>query len=146
VDGRPRLDDVIGIQNTRQDGIFQAEFHRLTVRDVGVHARGVRVEDSLRVRSQRGVFLFGHLTPAERAQELIGLHLPLAEHLGEASRTDVPPEVHLPETILRVDVSLREEQVVPGGGVDVRDAHLVAVDVHGAVQPRDLHLPVRLRE
>ncbi len=65
----------------------------------------------------------------------------LAEHLREPARADVPPEVHLPEAVLGVDVALGEEQVVQAGGVDVRDAHAVTVDIHRTVQPGELDLP-----
>ena len=54
-------------------------------------------------------------------------------------------EVHLEEPVLRLHVALRVEQVVGGGGVDLRDAVVVADHLHLRAQPGDLHLAVGLR-
>ncbi len=47
-------------------------------------------------------------------------------------------EVHLPEAVLRVDVALGEEEVVFGGGVDVGDSVVAAVDVDFAVEASEV--------
>src|SRR5690606_40990054 len=50
----------------------------------------------------------------------------LAKVLGQAACADAPPELHLPEAILGVDVALREEEVVRVLRVDVGHAVRVA--------------------
>ena len=47
----------------------------------------------------------------------------------------MPPELHLPEAILRVYVPFGKEKVIRILGVDVWDAVLVAVDVYFRLQP-----------
>src|SRR5256885_11887207 len=51
-----------------------------------------------------------------------------AEHFGEPSLGLAAPHLHLPQPILGRDVALREEDIVRGLRVDVRDAPSVAAD------------------
>ena len=145
VDRGPGFRFVIGGQDL-QDAVFQADRRTLVVRQVGVHAISIGIQDGKRFWVIACQLLLGHLAPAQRAQEGVGFHLFAAEHLGEPSGTGVPPEVHLPETVLGMHKSLCHEQVVLGGGIDVRDAHVVTIDIHGTLQPRKLDVSFRLRE
>ena len=53
-------------------------------------------------------------SPAEGAQERVGLDLALAEHLRQPPGGHVAADVHLVEPVLRLDVALRHEQVLVG--------------------------------
>ena len=86
--------------------------------EVGVHPGRV----GLVVRpGRRGEGLdlpLGDAPPAERPQEGVGGHLRLPEQLGEPPARQVPPEVHLPEPVLRLHVPLRIEEIVRRVGED----------------------------
>jgi hypothetical protein len=43
-------------------------------------------------------------------------------------------------------VSLREEKIVSGSSVNMRDTHPVTVDIHRTVKPGDVQFPLNLRE
>ena len=75
-----------------------------------------------------GQFLLGDPGEVEGTQEHVGLHLILSEHLGETPAADVAPEVHLPEAVLGMGISLGEEEVMGGLRVDVR--HPIDVPDH----------------
>ena len=83
---------------------------------------------------------------AKRAQEGIRLHLALTEHFRKCAGTDMPPGIHLPEAILRMDESLREEQVMQCAGVDVRNAHGIPVHLDLSVDALYVQLTIDLRE
>ena len=53
------------------------------------------------------------------------------------------PKIHLPETVLGMDVTLGEEQVVGGLGIDIGDAVAIPVDIHGAIQTAQLDFAVQ---
>ena len=69
----------------------------------GVDALRVCVHDHTSLRRHRREVALGRLPPAERPDEAIGVELALAEHLGEPSGRDVPPDLHLPHPFLGVD-------------------------------------------
>ena len=52
----------------------------------------------------------------------------LAEDFGDLSGDVAAGHVHLPEAVLGGDVALGREEVVEVGGLDVRDAVLIAAD------------------
>ena len=60
------------------------------------------------------VLLLRDPVPAQGAQELVGLDLALAEHLGQPAGGDVAAHVHLVEPVLRLDEALGHEQVLVG--------------------------------
>ena len=111
------------------------------VLEIGIHTLSIRVDEGPGFGVERRVFQLGYLSPAQRAQEGIGFHLPAAEHFGELTGADMAPGIHLPEAVLGMDVPLGKEQVVLGPGIDVRDAHLVPVNIHGAIEAFQLDLP-----
>ena len=145
VDRCPRLDLVVGGEQT-ENSIFETDGGGMVIFQVGVHACRVRVEHRSGFRVQAFVFEFGNLTPAEGAEEAVGFHLAAPEHLGQRAGADVAPGIHLPETILGVNIALRKKQVMGGGGINVRDSHRVAIDIYGTVQALELDLAFRLRE
>ena len=73
--------------------------------------------------------LLGNTGEVEGAEEQIGVHLTVAEHLGEPSGADVTPEVHLPEPILGMDVALGEEEVVLVARIDMGNAVVISNDL-----------------
>jgi hypothetical protein len=74
---------------------------------------------------------------SDRAEEAVGVDQSRAENLGQPALGDAREQLHLPEPVLRVRVSLRKQQVVPGAGPHVRHAHRVAHHLDRARQTRD---------
>jgi hypothetical protein len=58
----------------------------------------------------------------------------------------VAPEVHLPESILGMNVTLGEKQIMCAAGVDVRNAKFVTEDIYRIIQTRKLDIAVSWRE
>src|SRR5439155_2578907 len=73
---------------------------------------------------------------SEAAQEAIEQQRRLAEDLREASQSDPPIQLHLPEAVLGMNVTEGIIDVVAGRGVDVRDAGPIANDLHVGPDPR----------
>ncbi len=103
----------------------------------GVDARGVGIEDGPGLRCEERQIAFRGLPPSERPDEAIVVDRPRAEQLGETTGRDVPPDLHLPHALLRVDVALGHEQVVRVGGLDLGDAVEVAPDGRRRAEARD---------
>src|SRR6478752_438301 len=102
--------------------VLDGEVLAVLALQIRVHPLRVRLEVLLGVLLQLGVvLLLRDLVPAQRAQEGVGLDLAGAEHLGEPSGRHVAAYVHLPETVLGLDVPLGAEEVAVGVGVDLRD-------------------------
>ena len=78
----------------------------------GVDAGGIGVQRIAHLGRRGGEVGLGCLPPGEHADETVGLHLGRPEQLREPPGRDVPPHLHLPHPLLRMDVALREEQVV----------------------------------
>ncbi|MFE6533595.1 hypothetical protein ACFVMA_32160 [Streptomyces rochei] len=145
VDRRPLLGLVV--VGEAEGGVLQGDLRAVLALQVGVDALGVRLEVLLRgVRQLLVVLLLRHPVPAQRAQELVVVHLALAEHLGQPPGGHVAAHVHLVEPVLRLDVPLRHEQVLLGGRVDLRDAVAVALDVDRAGQALQRERAGGLRE
>src|SRR5262249_32708801 len=145
VDRAPALDAVVAVLQA-QDRVLEAGPPALMVAQPGVDPVGVRVEDLPRRRGEQVPLLLGHPAPTERAQEGVSLDLLRAEHLGEPSTGDMPPEVHLPEPFLRVHVTLGTVQVVGGVRIHLRDAVAVTVHSRGRAEPRQPGDATVLRE
>ena len=69
-----------------------------------------------------------------------------AQDFGEFSGGMAAEDVHLPEAVLRGDETLRDDEVVERGGVDVRDAMGVALDGDWSGESGDGESPVDLRK
>jgi hypothetical protein len=110
-----------------QDGELQPQAV-LVGGDVGVDPLGVGLQRHPALIVQEFQFLGGSAMPAQRTDEAVGVQRRLAQDLRQSAGADPPPELHLPEAILRVGVPLGEEQVVGVAGVDVGDAPAIADD------------------
>jgi len=64
------------------------------------------------------------------AQKLVGIERRLTQHFGQAAGGNATIHFHLPQAILRVRVTQREDRIALGSGNDARDAVPVAVDAH----------------
>ena len=53
-----------------------------------------------------------------------------SQHFGQASLARAAPQVHLEQTVLRLDKALREEEIVAIAGVNVRHARAIADDAN----------------
>ena len=145
VDGRPRFGlVVVGEAECRVlDGALLGALRR----EVGVDAVGVGAQVRLGALGELGVvLLLGHPVPAEGAQEGVGVDLALAEHLGEAARGGVPADVHLPEAVLRLDVTLGAEEVLVAVGVEMGNAVAVPADLHRGAETVEFEASLGLRE
>jgi len=55
------------------------------------------------------------------------------ENLGELTSSGAPQQIHLPQAVLRQDVTLRLRKVLGGGGANVRNSPFVAFDGYFSV-------------
>ena len=60
-----------------------------------------------------------------------------AKHFGEPALRRSAPQIHLKQPVLRLNESLREEQVMLALRRDVRDAEAIADDAYRLCQARD---------
>ena len=141
----PWLDLVVGVDQI-QHGILQTYLRAGTVGQVGVDSLGVEAERRSGHRVTVAKFDLGQVTEPQRPEELVGVHLAFAEHLGQARRADVPEEVHLPEPVLCLDVTLGEVEIVGVPRVDVGDPVAVSDHLNRLAQPGHSDLSVDLRE
>ena len=102
--------------------------------DVTVDPLGVGLQRHPRLGVQLSQFLGGGAVPPQGANEAIGVQRGFTQYLGQPPGADAPRELHLPETILGVDVPLGEEEIVGVGGIDVGDAPTIADDGHLRLQ------------
>ena len=68
------------------------------------------------------VIEIGAVLSAKLAGELFPRDWEVAEYLGQASGKEAPAQIHLPESLLGVQIALSEEQIFLIAGVGVRDA------------------------
>ena len=71
----------------------------------------------------------------EQARPDIALHLAGTEQLRNRARRPSSPDLELEGPVARGGIALREEQVVLGAGVDVRDAPGITQDLYRLAQP-----------
>ena len=115
--------------------------------DVRVHTVGKRGEDLARLGVvDRELAVVPGALILNQPEEAIVLDSLRADDLGQAPAVVAPPQLHLPQTVLRLHVALREEQVVGVLGVDVGDAPAIADDVDRVAKPRNHELAVDLAQ
>ena len=125
VDGRPRLRPVVQ----------QVELNRRPLAGVfhqGVDAGGERRQQRAGFLRQARPFVLGDLPQADRADQQIVLNGLRPHYLRQPAAGLAAEEVELPKPVLRHGVTKAEEQVLVVVGVDVRNAPVVAVDLHRA--------------
>ena len=84
------------------------------------------------------VHLGGHVAAVlEEAEADVAPQLVRAQHLGDRAGGLGAPHLELEEAVAGGGVSLREEEVVLGLGVDVVDAPAVADDLDGGLEAGD---------
>src|SRR5581483_6219166 len=76
----------------------------------------------------------------------IKLDVSFAENLGEFTGSRPPDDVHLPQTVLRGYVALREEEVVKIRGFDGRNTVPVADNGYWSCKSGNAQLAVKLRQ
>ncbi len=129
---RPRIRLEGDSRQPKQDK-FQAELAAVGG-DIGVDPVGVGLQGIALLTGERFEFLGCDAMPAEGADEAVTVEGGAAEDLGQPAGADAPPELHLPEPILRVNEPLGKEQVVLVGGIDVGDSQRIAVDLDRLLQ------------
>src|SRR6202000_3341669 len=68
-----------------------------------------------------------------------------AQKFGQLARGHAARHIHLPETILRSDVTLRFKEIVEVCGFNMRNAMLISAHVDGGGEPRQTHLSIEPR-
>jgi len=124
-----------------QDGELQAQASPVGG-DVGVDPLGVGLQHGAGFAVQLLQFLSGGAVPAQGAEETILSQGRRAQHLRQPPGADPPPELHLPEAVLGMDVPLGEEEVVGIGGVDMGNPPTVTDDGGLCLQAVHLDRPV----
>jgi len=114
--------------------------------DEGVDAVGIGFELVELVGSKDSNCPVGCGTELEGALTAVVFEERWAEDLGEVTGGMAAEGVHLPEAVLRGDVTLREEKVVEVGGADGGNTLWIACDRHGRSETRDVDVAVKLWE
>src|SRR5699024_8403022 len=142
VDRIPRL-DLVQFHLQAEHGVLQRDFAGGELRDVGVDAVGVRLEEFPGFLFQQRPLLLGDPAPAHGADDLVGRdgRVVLPHEFRESARGEVTAVVHLEEPVLRVHVALGVEQV--GGVVTVEVGNPVFVSDHlyTGAQAREVDVP-----
>ncbi len=121
VDGPPRLWLVHEQAELGGEGV-------LVRGDEGVDASGVVVEEAAVAVAHGCDDLLGLGAHFEQALDAVVGDEAFAEDFGDLSGDIAAGHIHLPEAVLGGDVALSGEEVVEVGGLDVRDAVLIAAD------------------
>ena len=102
--------------------------------DEGVDPFGVGA--NLGPRVLRQVIQVGLTKPVEAkgADQTVGIQRDVAKQLGQAASPDAPVDLHLPQAVLGMDVTLGAESIAGVVGVDVGNSPLIAEDLNAAFQ------------
>ncbi len=87
---------------------------------------------------QAGPCLFGCPVGPQCAQELVGFERGIAQHLGEAAGADAALYLHLPQTVLGVDVTQGIVGIEIVLGIDVWNAMCITNDVDRCLESGQL--------
>ena len=135
---------VLGFE-TREQELHGQLSSRGRVVDVGVDARREGFQDAPALGVVDGELGVVERTPEhEQARDAVVLQRLRAQHLAQPPLAGTPVHLHLPETVLRLDETLREEQVVEARGVDVGDAPGVAQHLDFARESRNFDAAIDL--
>lgn len=126
--------------------VLGGERRALVVLEVGVDTRRVGLEEVPGLGRELLVLLLRDLAPSERAQEGVGLHLAVAEHLRQTPGGHVAAYVHLPEAVLGLDITLSQEEVLGLVRVDLGDSASVPLHAHRGGEALEFERARRLRE
>ena len=85
--------------------------------------------------------MFGNLTQSENALLTIVLDVLRAQDDRQVAGSKSSRHVHLPQPVLRGDVSLGEEQVAEIGGRDVGHAQRIVSNDHRCHEPGQVDVP-----
>ncbi len=116
------------------------------MRDLGVHAAHEGFDQPAGVRSVAAPLRFHVAAVREQAGERVALDVVGTGDFREPSFSRPTPELHLPQPILGGDKPLREEKVVYGLGVHMRDAPPIAEDLDRTLKPVERDLSIDLGE
>jgi len=105
--------------------------------DGGIDASGVLLQEMELVGREGGEGAVGSDAELEGALETVVDEEAGAKDFGEGAGGVAAESVHLPEAILRGDEALGENEIVEGGGAEVRDAVGVTLDCDGGREPGD---------
>src|ERR1043166_5747816 len=122
--------------------------------DIAVDARAIAFQNREFVFGEEGQRRDGRAAYAEEAEEIIEIRQglstevdgkiagkpPVAENLRGAPAQRAAVELHLPEPLLRVQISLREKEIAYVFGVNVRNAVRCPGDFYGGFKTGEKNL------
>src|ERR1017187_2336915 len=106
----------------------EAKYQRqsfLVLRDVSVHPGGIGFEVGALGHVHVGRVSLRNLSQAKDAMLAIELDVLRSQNGGQVAGSVAPGHVHLPQPVLRGDVTLSKEQIWQVGGDDVGDPERV---------------------
>ena len=111
-----------------------------------IYTARVRVEELAVVVAQRSYEALGVGANAKDALHPVMFEEFRSEKFGYFTRSHAAGHVHLPQAVLRRNVTLRLEQVVKICGFDVRNSMAVAADCDRSGETRQMNLAIQLRK
>ncbi len=114
--------------------------------DEMIHAACVGFKETACRRIDEAEIAFGGAAESECAELLIDIECGGTEDFGELTATDATQQIHLPEAVLRDDITLGLGHVFDGTCANVRHAPMIALDDHVFLQARQINVAVELRQ
>ena len=133
--------------------------------DIGIHAPGIGVKESAVAGGKLLRHALRHGPETKRALLLVIVHPALArarragasrnrlrrraaggKNFSHLAAYGAPRQVHLPEPVLRRNITLGKEEVLKTGGGDMRDALRVPQDGDRRLQARERDRAIELRQ
>jgi hypothetical protein len=134
----------------RFGGVSQnGELERQTIfvlRDERIHTARVRFQNMARLIAQMAQIIFGGARQADRAQQTIGVERDRTKDFCEFAMRQPAIQLHLPQAILRVNVPLRENEIVLILRVKVRHAPFIAQHLDRRLQTGETQDAACLRQ
>src|SRR6185437_16107016 len=130
-----------GLVHQQTEGRRQVVFMRV---DVVVDAASIVLKIAAVGFTEVGDDALGGFPDEQYALHAVVLYVGGPEYFRHVSGGHAAGHVHLPESVLRGDVALRDEEVIEIGGLNVRHSVAVAAHRYGGVQAMQLKLAVKL--
>jgi hypothetical protein len=109
---------------------FERQFFLMRIQK-RIHAARIRVQDAVRSLTGVSEIIFRRASQADDALPAVRIKRDRANEFRQTPRREPPIQFHVPQTVLRVNESLREKNIVVAFRVNVRHAPFVANDFNG---------------
>src|SRR5579871_4356128 len=114
--------------------------------DKPIHTARVGLEHAVCRWINKAEVAFSGPPESERAKLLVDIDGRRSEDFRKLAARNAPKQIHLPEPILRHDISLRFHHVFDGTCADVRHSPVIALDNHILLQSGKIRVAVELRQ